>query len=99
MHSHRSDKTVYYYVITVLPLCLLKHSSFIITSSRFIWKSHCAYALEQNLLATFSNLLSIKLKLCGGRSKNCSKQKIFCMFAIMPITHLFHVLALKNKIF
>ena len=83
MHFHRSGKTVYYYVITVLSLCLLKHSLFIITSLRFIRKSLSAYNLDQTLLATFLNPLPIKLNLCGGRSKNCSKQKIFCMFVIM----------------
>ena len=69
MHFHRSGKTVCYNVITVLRLCLLKHSSFITTSWRFIRKSHSAYALDQNLLATFSNPLTIKLKLCGGDQK------------------------------
>ena len=62
-------------------------------------ESLSAYALHQNLLKTFSNPLSIKLKLCGGGSKNCSKQNKICVFVIMLFTHLFDILALKNKIF
>ena len=47
-----------------------------------------------------SRTLIIETKtLRGGRSKNCSKQKIFRMFVIMPFTHSFDLLALKNKNF
>ena len=65
----------------------------------FIRKSHSAYARNQKLLGTFLNPLSIELKLRGERSKTCSQQKIFCVFVIMTIMHLFDILALKNKVF
>ena len=77
MHFQRCDKTIYYNVITVLRLRLLKHSSFIITSYRFIRKSHSAYALDQNLLATFSNPLSIKLNFAGGDQTIVQNKKYF----------------------